>query len=204
MRRRVERGEAPSPAVADQHRSLGPGTVQDRAQIVCSHVEVGRPEHAIGESGASLVEQDDPGERRQALEEPNAPRGLELDLEVPRHPQRVDEIDRPVASHLVGDVHAVDRLRVAGSPGSPRRILPVDLTRGKPAPSSVDFHMNGETSSLDSQSERLSGLGHGTGLAHRNAAPGAEVDDLSRSCTSLPNATVRPDRPRHRHGPGTR
>ena len=37
----------------------------------------------------------------ESFEEPNPPRSLELDLEVPRHPQRVHEIDRPVASNLV-------------------------------------------------------------------------------------------------------
>ena len=123
MHRRVERGEAPSPAVSDQHGSLGPGTVQHRAQIVRSHVEVRRPEHAIGETGASLVEQDDAREGGQALEEPSAPRGLELDLEVPRHPERVHEIERSVASYLIGDVHAVDRLRIADLRDSTRGIL---------------------------------------------------------------------------------
>jgi hypothetical protein len=38
---------------------------------------------------------------------------LELDLEVPGHPERVHEIDWPIATHLVGDVHAVDRSRIA-------------------------------------------------------------------------------------------
>ena len=113
MRRCEERGEATPSTVPDKHRPLGSSAVQDSAKVVRPHVEVGRTENPVGEARPAFVEQDDPRECREPLEKMSSPGSLELDLEVPRHPERVHEVDRPFATHLIGDVHAVGRSRVA-------------------------------------------------------------------------------------------
>jgi hypothetical protein len=127
MGRGKESGKTPTAAVSDQHRPFGFGRIQDCTQVIRPHVEVRHPEDSVGETRAAFVKQDDPREGRKPLEESCTPRSLELDLEIPSHAQRVHEIDWPIATHLVGDVHAIDRSRVAhlgllhvGSNPSPR------------------------------------------------------------------------------------
>ena len=68
---------------------------------------------AVGETRAALVEQDQAGERREALEEVRHRRLLPHQLDV-RHPARhIDEVARPLARHLVRDVEFAAP-RVAG------------------------------------------------------------------------------------------
>jgi hypothetical protein len=138
--RRRTRPGSPS-AVPDKHGPFGPGFVQDGTQVIRPHVEARRSKDPVGEARAAFVKQDDPRERRESLEKSNTPGGLELDLEVSSHSEGVDEIDRSTATHLEGDVHAIDRPRVAhlglfhvrSNPSRPHHAdanrLPSDLPR---------------------------------------------------------------------------
>jgi hypothetical protein len=68
--------------------------------------------NGVGETGAALVEQDQPGEAREALEDVGVRRLVPHQVDV-RDPARyVDQVERPFAHDLVGDVQ-VATLRVA-------------------------------------------------------------------------------------------
>jgi hypothetical protein len=68
--------------------------------------------HAVGKPGAALIEQDQPGEARQPLEEAGDRRFFPiLHLEVRYPPGYHHKIARAIADNLIGDVDVAD-LRV--------------------------------------------------------------------------------------------
>jgi hypothetical protein len=104
MGRREERAHRPALGVPEERRPLGADGVHHRPDVVHPGLEVRQVGHAIREPGAPLVEEDQPREGRQPLEEPAARGLLPEDLEV-RHPAGdEDEVPRRIAQHLVGDV----------------------------------------------------------------------------------------------------
>jgi len=60
--------------------------------------------HTVGESRAALVEEDETREGGEALEEVRHRRLLPHQLDVRDPAGHVDEVARPLARHLVGDV----------------------------------------------------------------------------------------------------
>jgi hypothetical protein len=104
---------------AEHDGSLRPDGVHHRAHVVHPGLEVGEPvlRHAVREADPALVEQDQAGERREAVQEPGEPRLVphHLDVRDPAHHE--DHVDGPRAHHLVGDVDTVGGLRVAGLGG---------------------------------------------------------------------------------------
>jgi hypothetical protein len=131
MRRGEEGGEARALRVAEEHRSLGCGRVQDGSQVIGPHVEVRCSDYSVGHTGAAFVEQHHPGEGAEPIQETEGPRALGFDLEVPREPRDVDEVDGSVTAHLIGDVDAVGSLRVAGLGKVHARIIPGRGSRRK-------------------------------------------------------------------------
>jgi hypothetical protein len=84
-----------------------------RPYVVHPLFERGKRANAIRETGPALVEQDDPGELRQAAKEPCERRLGPGAFQVRHPPHHENEIDRSVADGLVGDVH-VAAARVTG------------------------------------------------------------------------------------------
>jgi hypothetical protein len=64
---------------------------------------------AVGGAGAATVEQDDPAERGQPLDEVLEARHRLQDLDVAPEPEEEEEVDRPVADDLVGHIGIPDR-----------------------------------------------------------------------------------------------
>ena len=112
VRRREQHRHRAALVVAEQRGAFGADGVHDRADVVHPRLEVVDSAVAVGEPRASLVEADEPRERRQPLEEGGVARLFPVELEVTGEPGHEDEVERPVARHLVrdGDVAA---LRVA-------------------------------------------------------------------------------------------
>jgi hypothetical protein len=99
--------------VSEQDRLGRTDRVEDRAEVVGPHVEVGGL-LPVGEPGPALVEEDQAGEGGQPVGERGVHPILELDLEVRSEPVDVHEVGRTIAADLERDVHAVDGLRVSG------------------------------------------------------------------------------------------
>ena len=122
---RVGRGEQDAHRrafrVAEQHGLRRPGGAHHGAHVSHALRERQVAYRAVRQAGVALVEQDQPAERRQALEEPGRVRALPQQVEVAH--QAGDEQDVPVAlaENLVGDVHAVVGQRVAGLRDGERR-----------------------------------------------------------------------------------
>ena len=122
---RVGRGEQDAHRrafrVAEQHGLRRPGGAHHGAHVSHALLERQVAYRAVRQAGVALVEQDQPAERRQALEEPGRVRALPQQVEVTH--QAGDEQDVPVAlaENLVGDVHAVVGQRVAGLRDGERR-----------------------------------------------------------------------------------
>jgi hypothetical protein len=100
--------------VAEQHGHRRPGGAHHGAHVGHALLERQVAYRAVRQAGVALVEQDQPAERRQPLEEPGRVCVLPQQVEVAH--QAGDEHDIPVAlaENLVGDVHAVVGQRVAG------------------------------------------------------------------------------------------
>ena len=75
---------------------------------------VGASATGIRQSRAPPVEVDDPGKRRQAVEEPRRRFVLPDQLDMREVPVDKDEVEVALAEHLVGDVE-VAALRIPGS-----------------------------------------------------------------------------------------
>jgi len=82
-----------------------PDRVHDRANIVHTCLERGRSAHRIGHACAPFVEPNQPAERAEPLEKWPESQHLPVELKVGHVPGHENEIEGPVASDLVGDVH---------------------------------------------------------------------------------------------------
>ena len=126
---REERAHRSALRHAEQHGALGARGLHHRAHVV--HALLERRElvdrHRIGETGAALVEEDQPRHRREPREEAREQRLVPEPFEVrdPAHDE--DQVDRTRAHDLIGDVD-VAAARVA-DPWSGRR----RRRRGPPA-----------------------------------------------------------------------
>src|SRR5207253_7793007 len=69
---------------------------------------------AVGQPGAAPVDEDQPRERRELLEEAGIRKELPLPEEVRRVAGEIEQVDRTVADDLVRDIDALGRLRVPG------------------------------------------------------------------------------------------
>ncbi len=91
---------------AEERRALRADGVQHRADVV--HPQLERRQlpvgNAIGQTRASLVEQDQPGERREPREEPRVRRFLPVQSDVGDPAGDVDQIERAVPDDLIRDV----------------------------------------------------------------------------------------------------
>jgi hypothetical protein len=99
--------------------------VHDRPDVVRALVQGGRARRAIRETGAALVEADQPTEAAEPLEEPRKCRPLPLEVEMRGGPRRPHEVHGSVPADLVGDQHVaapgVVGLRRNGHVSRPRK-----------------------------------------------------------------------------------
>ena len=109
---REEDAHRPALGGADHGRGRGAGRVHDRAHVVHAGLEVGDAGHAVGQSGAALVEQDQAGEGSEPAEERRLPLVRPDELDVRDRAGNPDQVEGPVAQHLVGD-RDLAALRVA-------------------------------------------------------------------------------------------
>src|SRR2546422_9128229 len=103
--------------IAEDGGFARPDCVHDRPHIVHPHLERRHVGDAVRQASAALVEEDQPGERRQPLEEANDRRLLPEHFDVGHPPGHEYQIPRPLAHDLVGDVDLaalrIPRLRPA-------------------------------------------------------------------------------------------
>ena len=119
-----ETGDGPTD-VRDQRRAITVGRVHDRPQVVHPGVEGWQrlDSDGIGEAHAATVEQDQPAERRQAPPKVGQRGHIPLTIHVAEPHVRQDDVNGPLAEHLVRDVN-VAGTRVAGFRGHGCRISP--------------------------------------------------------------------------------
>jgi hypothetical protein len=110
----VHRGEdEPHQASAqgrDQRRPVATGRIHDRADIVDPGLDrrQGLDRHRVGHADATLVERDEPPDLREPSPQLRDRRHVPLGFLMTHPLVRQDEIDRPLAEDLVGEVQAVD------------------------------------------------------------------------------------------------
>ena len=97
----------------EQRGALGAGGVHHGADVVHALLERRRSGDRVGEPGAALVEQDQPRERGELVEEPGDARVGPLQVQVRDEARHEHEVERPVADDLISDVD-VAALRVVG------------------------------------------------------------------------------------------
>src|SRR5262245_35529018 len=85
--------------------ALGPGSIHDGADIVHPVFERRDRYVAIGETGATLVEANEPSERREPFEETNRVGVFPRVLEVRQKSGYVDDVDRTTANDLIRDAN---------------------------------------------------------------------------------------------------
>ena len=114
---RIGGGEenAHRPALRDSHQERAPRSsgVHDRHEVVHALFQRGELLHWIRETSAAPVEEDQPREARQPLEERAEGRLFPRILDVGDPTGNEHQIDVPMAYHLVGDVD-VSAFRVSG------------------------------------------------------------------------------------------
>jgi hypothetical protein len=105
----VGRGEqhAHRAAVGDAEHggALAAGGVHDGAHVVHALLERRDAPEPVGEPGAALVEQDEPAEAREPGQEMRQRRIVPGEVDVRDEPRHEDEIERPLAQHLIGDAN---------------------------------------------------------------------------------------------------
>ena len=103
---RVTRGEdrrqRPARRVGQQRRALAAGRVEHRAHV--GDLVVDAELAVVRQPRAAAIHEDQPREARQALEEPREPGVLPDVLDVVDERADEQQVDRPVAVHLVGEV----------------------------------------------------------------------------------------------------
>ena len=88
---------------AEDRGAAAPGGVHDRPDVVGALLERGSVRRPVGQPRAALVEADEPGERRQRLDELRLGRLLPVEVEMGDGSRCPDEVDGPGPRHLVGD-----------------------------------------------------------------------------------------------------
>jgi hypothetical protein len=97
--------EVPTLGVAEDARPLGPRGIQYREHVVDPLLEHGERllGHAIGKSGSTFVEQNQPRERRQPAEEACKQRLFPSELYIRNPAGDPEQIEIAFAHHLIGD-----------------------------------------------------------------------------------------------------
>jgi hypothetical protein len=91
---------------------LGPAGVHHSTNVIALELENRRLPASIGQAHPAHVEQDQPREAGEALQEAGPWRVLPHHLDVRPDTGGIDEVDRPVTDDLVGDRGPIRRLRV--------------------------------------------------------------------------------------------
>src|SRR5262249_48714601 len=148
VRRGEENAHVSTLGVAEQRGTLRTDRLEHGADVVHALLE-GRQlvvGDAVGESCAALVEEDEAREGGEALEEVRHRRLLPHQLDVRDPARNVDEVARPLARHLIGDVEiAAPRVPGPGpdgrgaaysrhSPGTPLRSWTPRSSNSSPDP----------------------------------------------------------------------
>lgn len=89
----------------EEGRTLRAGRIHHGTNVVHARLEARRAADRIGHPGAPLVEADQPRERPEIVQELGEARQLPLQLHVRDEARYEDEVHRPFARDLVGDVH---------------------------------------------------------------------------------------------------
>jgi hypothetical protein len=102
-------------AVRVQRRALAADGVEHGGEVLDLVLELERAGERVGQPGPAAVDQDQPRELRLALEQPREGRLLPQVLDVRDDAGDEDEVERPVAEHLVRD----------------RRVAPAGVSRAR-------------------------------------------------------------------------
>src|SRR6266550_4318210 len=174
IRRSEEDGHAAAFRVPEQCGVLRPDCVEDGAHVVHPLLERRQPvgRNPVGHPCPALVEEDQSGERRQALEKARRLRLFPQELDVRDPAGDVDEVERPVADDLVGDVD-IATLRVSGLR---RHRLPLWLPR----------RPNESCSSVASGSRRASGSTYARPIPATSSAVSPRPAPTERAARSTP------------------
>ena len=148
----------------EQRRALGARRVHHRANVADPLLEDRKlvHRHPVGETHAALVEQQQPRERGEAVEEPSLSRILPGELDVTHPTGNEDEVDRPLAEDLVGDVDvaALRVPRLGDHPASlSERDVPVNrFSRSRYRASTTSFNPDSIFSQLACECSAASSL----------------------------------------------
>src|SRR6266568_4310206 len=110
IRRREQDRERSALRIAEQGRTVTAGGIHG-THIVHPGLQVRQPDSAIRETGATLVEANQPRKGPESLEQPCRRRVLPVIIEMRYESGNEDEVERPLARDLIGDVD-VAALRV--------------------------------------------------------------------------------------------
>jgi hypothetical protein len=134
--RREQRVDAARREQAGQNRLPNPGAVEHHPEVGHPRLEIGQRHIAAREAHPAVVVQDHPSERREAADERASPRGVPLEIDVPRPVRLIDDIERTVSERLVAEVDAVGRHCIARLDlrAHPAVILAFDRRRSQARP----------------------------------------------------------------------
>ena len=104
MRGREHRRQAAPLERRKQHRLLGADRVDHRLEIVDLLLQGRRPGDPVGHATPAALEQDQPRERREPLEQEREGRQLPEQLDVRHIGRNEDDVERPFTGHLEGDL----------------------------------------------------------------------------------------------------
>jgi len=104
--RREQEEHRRSIATRPENRPFDPSGVEHCSHIIHLHVEGRNATRSVGQPRPALVEENDTRKRDQRLGEAAPVPTLPPQLEVLEEVRREEDVDRPVADHLVGDVRA--------------------------------------------------------------------------------------------------
>jgi hypothetical protein len=113
IRGREEGGQRRPLRTAEDGRPFDALRIHHCAGVVDPLFDRRRLGDGVGEAGAALVEDQHPSESREPAHELAVSRVLPCDIEVGEDARDVDQVDRAVADHLVGDAE-LPALRVLG------------------------------------------------------------------------------------------
>ena len=95
----------PSLGIAEQRGTLRADGVHDSAHVVHSRLQIGKSSGPVGEPRSSLVEANQPRERRESAEKMRRASLVPVVLEMRNEPRHQHQVARPVADNLIGDIH---------------------------------------------------------------------------------------------------
>ena len=115
VRRGKQRAHRAALGEAHHGRTRRTDRIHDGAHIIHALLERWRPSHAIGKPLAPLVEGHDPGEAREPAQEGRVSGQFMHELDMRNDAGDKDDVDGPVANHLIGDVDvAAQRIACLG------------------------------------------------------------------------------------------